>query len=118
MTNNINHPTHYTDRNIGCECIDITQCQPFCTGNVIKYLWRYNSKGTPLEDLRKARWYADKAFAMQETVNLDISQCKTILQRLLETTSGSEHAAWAGILENKWILVLNALDMMIERPRK
>lgn len=114
MTDNINHPTHYTGRNIGYECIDIAQCQSFCTGNVIKYLWRYNSKGTPLEDIRKARWYAYKAYRMQETVNLDVSQCKTILQRLLETTSGYESAAWLGIQENKWLIVLSALDVMIE----
>ena len=115
MTDNVNHPTHYSNRNIGYECIDIAQSQPFCTGNVIKYLWRYNSKGTPLEDLRKARWYAYKAYTMQETVNLDTSQRKTILKRLLETTSGYESAAWVGIQENKWTIVLSALDMMIER---
>lgn len=113
MTDNINHPTHYTGRNIGYECIDIAQYQPFCTGNVIKYLWRYNNKGTPLEDLRKARWYANKAYMMQETVNLDNGQCKTILQKLLETTGEYEHAAWTGILENKWIIALSAFDMMI-----
>lgn len=113
MTSNINHPTHYTDRNIGYECIDIAQYQFFCTGNVIKYLWRHDSKGVQLEDLRKAQWYARKALMMQEPVNLDISQCKTILRRLIETTSGHESAAWAGILENKWIIVLSALDMMI-----
>ena len=115
MTDNINHPTHYTDRNIGYECIDIAQYQPFCTGNVIKYLWRHNGKGTPLEDLRKARWYAHKAHMMQETVNLATGRCETILQRLRETTSGYESAAWIGILENKWTIVLNALDMMIKR---
>lgn len=117
MTDNVNHPTHYTSRNIGHECIDITQYQPFCTGNVIKYLWRYNSKGTPLEDLKKARWYAYKALTRQETINLDDSQCKTILRRLLETTSGYESAAWAGIMENKWTIVLSALDTMTERTR-
>lgn len=117
MTDNINHPTHYAGRNIGCECIDIAQFQPFCAGNVIKYLWRYNSKGAPLEDLRKARWYAHKAHTMQETVNLDIGQCKTILRKLLETTSGYESAAWNGILENKWTIVLSALDKMIERMK-
>lgn len=115
MTGNVNHPTHYTGRNIGYECIDIAQYQPFCTGNVIKYLWRYNSKGTPLEDLRKARWYAHKALTIREAVNLDASQCKTILRKLLETTSGYESAAWVGILENKWTIVLSALDMIIER---
>lgn len=115
MTDNVNHPDHYTGRDIGYECIDITQYQSFCTGNVIKYLWRYNSKGTPLEDLRKARWYAHRAHVMQETFDLGIGHCRTILLRLTETTSGYESAAWVGILENKWSIVLGALDIMIER---
>lgn len=117
MTDNINHPSHYTGRDIGYECIDLTQHQTFCVGNVIKYLWRYDGKGMPLEDLGKARWYAHKAHMMQETVNLGVGQCKTILRRLLETTSGYESAAWVGILENKWNIVLSALDMMTERMK-
>ena len=117
MTDNINHPTHYTGRNIGHECIGITQYQTFCTGNVIKYLWRYDSKGTPLEDLQKARWYAHRAHVMQEKVDLDIGHCKTILLRLIETTHGYESAAWAGLLQNKWDIVLRALDIMMERMK-
>lgn len=115
MTDNINHPKHYTGHSIGYECIDITQYQTFCTGNVIKYLWRYKDKGTPLEDLRKARWYAHRAHVMQETVDLNIGHCKTILQRLTETTNGYESAAWVGLLKNEWNIVLSALDAMIER---
>ena len=115
MTDNINHPKHYTSHNIGYECIDITQYQTFCTGNVIKYLWRYKDKGNPLEDLRKARWYAHKAQVMQETVDLNIGHCKTILLRLTETTNGYESAAWVGLLKNEWNIVLSALDTMIER---
>ena len=115
MTDNINHPKHYTGRNIGHECIDITQYQTFCTGNVIKYLWRYNDKGTPLEDLRKARWYAHRAHMMQETVDLNIGHCSKILLRLVETTSGYEYAAWYGLLKNEWHIVLSALDTMMER---
>lgn len=118
MTDNINHPTHYTGRNIGYECIDITQYQTFCVGNTIKYLWRYNDKGTPLEDLRKARWYAHRAHAMQETVDLDTGHCKTILLRLVETTDGYESAVWVGLLKNEWNIILSALDTMIERTRK
>lgn len=115
MSDNINHPTHYTGRNIGYECIDITQYQTFCVGNIIKYLWRYNDKGTPLEDLRKARWYAHRAHVMQETVDLDIGHCKTILLRLVETTNEYESAVWVGLLENEWTIILTALDAMIER---
>lgn len=117
MTGNINHPTHYTGRNIGYECIDITQYQTFCVGNVIKYLWRYNDKGTPSEDLRKARWYAHRAHIMRETVDLDIGHCKTILRRLTETTNGYESAAWVGLLENEWGIVLSALETMTERMK-
>ena len=115
MTDNVNHPDHYTGRNVGYECIDITQYQSFCTGNVIKYLWRYRSKGTPLEDLRKARWYAHRAHVMQETVDLNIGCCRKILLRLIETTSGYESAAWVGLLQDDWHIVLTALDATMER---
>jgi hypothetical protein len=31
-----------------------------CVANVIKYLWRYEEKGKPLQDVQKAKWYLDK----------------------------------------------------------
>ena len=117
MNDNVNHPSHYTNRNIGYECIDITQYQTFCIGNVIKYLWRYEDKETPLEDLRKARWYAHRAHVMQETVDLNIGACKTILLRLVETTNGYESAAWVGLVHNEWHAVLLALDVMIKEEK-
>lgn len=115
MTDNIDHPTHYTGRDIGYECIDIAQYQPFCTGNAIKYLWRYQDKGKPLEDLKKARWYASRASTRQETVNMEDGHCATILGRLVETTTGDESAAWYGFRKNNWLITLGTLDVMIER---
>lgn len=114
MTDNIDHPTHYTCRNVGYECINIAQYQTFNTGNAIKYLWRYKYKGNPEEDLEKARWYALNASRMQETVDITAGDCRTILLRLTESTSGYESAAWVGLLENKWDIVLIALDTMLE----
>lgn len=114
MSGNVNHPTHYTGRDIGYECIDIVQYQTFCVGNAIKYLWRYKDKGMPLEDLEKARWYAYRAHVMGETVDLDVGHCGTILLRLVETTSGYESSAWVGLLKSEWCVVLGSLDMMIE----
>ena len=57
---NINHPKHYTSHKSGIECIQITEHMSFNIGNVIKYLWRADEKGAPIDDLRKARWYLDR----------------------------------------------------------
>lgn len=118
MSNTVDHPAHYSGRDIGYECIDITQYQTFLVGNVVKYLWRYKAKGHPDEDLRKARWYATKASIMQETVDTETGDCKTILLSLTTSTSGYESAAWTGLLWSKWYIVLSALDMMIEGTKK
>ena len=115
MTDSVDHPTHYTNRDIGHECIDIAQYQTFCVGNAIKYLWRYQNKGNPIEDLRKARWYAHRAATMQETVNLHAGHSREILRRLVSSTYGYEMAAWDGLLQREWHYVLSALDAMIER---
>jgi len=65
MADNVNEPAHYTAGDI--ECIDAIKSSmeydAFCgylKGNVMKYVWRYNLKNNPVEDLKKARWYLDK----------------------------------------------------------
>lgn len=61
----VNHPSHYTSgpKCPGCgrtiECIDITAGMGFLDGSAQKYLWRYQLKGVPVEDLKKCRWYID-----------------------------------------------------------
>ena len=112
MTDNITHPTHYTSRDIGFECIDIVQHQPFCTGNAIKYLWRYPYKGNPLEDLKKARWYAHRASMMQEKADTCIGWCHIILRRL--ETTGPEKDAWNGLTQGDWHKTIEAIDRMIK----
>ena len=32
----------------------------YLKGNALKYLWRYDYKGKPIEDLRKCRWYIER----------------------------------------------------------
>ena len=54
MTDNVNHPKHYTNHPSGVECITVHMS--FCLGNAIKYLWRADLKNG-IEDLEKARWY-------------------------------------------------------------
>lgn len=65
MTDNVNHPQHYTQG--GIECIDAlkaatvgkTGIEAVCVANVIKYLWRYEEKNG-LEDVNKAQWYINR----------------------------------------------------------
>ena len=71
MTDNVNHPSHYTQG--GVECIDAitaatvnkTGIEAVCTANVIKYLWRYEAKNG-LEDVKKAQWYLNRLIAELE----------------------------------------------------
>jgi Protein of unknwon function (DUF3310) len=59
----VNHPRHYTSHKSGVECITITEHMSFLIGNAVKYLWRADEKGSPIEDLEKARWYIDREIA-------------------------------------------------------
>jgi hypothetical protein len=60
----VNHPSHYTQG--GIECIDaiaaatkgLSGIEAVCTGNIIKYVWRWKRKNG-IEDLQKARKYLD-----------------------------------------------------------
>lgn len=56
----IHHPPHYKSHPSGVECIEITEHFNFNVGNMIKYAWRAGLKGDALEDLKKARWYANR----------------------------------------------------------
>ena len=54
----VNHPPHYESRS-GVECIDVVRHLPFSLGNCVKYVWRYNEKWNPKEDLDKSLWYLE-----------------------------------------------------------
>lgn len=56
----VNHPRHYCGHPSGIECIAIAEKMNFCLGNSFKYLFRCGDKGSAIEDLRKALWYADR----------------------------------------------------------
>lgn len=113
MNDTVNHPKHYTGRNIGYECILLAKRQYFCTGNVIKYLWRYKDKGTPVEDLEKARWYARKAATRHEKTETS-GRCGLIIRKLVASTTGLERAAWYCIGRSDWHLVIEAISRMLK----
>ena len=66
---NVNSPQHYQGK---VECIDCIESvtaglngiEAFCTGNAIKYLYRWKRKNG-IEDLKKAKWYIDKIISIE-----------------------------------------------------
>lgn len=66
MTDNVNHPKHYTDHPSGVECIQITEHMNFNLGNAMKYIWRADLKNDAIEDLRKSIWYIEREISLRE----------------------------------------------------
>lgn len=62
----VDHPAHYNFSEI--EPIDAIEAWEldFNLGNVIKYIARHKHKGDPLTDLKKARWFLDRAISQME----------------------------------------------------
>lgn len=54
---NVDKPRHYNAHPSGIQPIEIAEHMTLCLGTAFIYGWRYNMKGTPLEDLRKMRWF-------------------------------------------------------------
>ena len=80
---NVNHPSHYTQG--GIECIDaikaatvgLTGIEAVCTGNAVKYMWRWKFKNGA-EDIRKAMWYLEKLLAEVESENSNRRRCRSV----------------------------------------
>ena len=61
-------PKHYNTGNIECieaieESMSSHAFKGYLKGNCMKYLWRYDYKGKPAEDLQKASWYLQELTA-------------------------------------------------------
>lgn len=67
----VNSPPHY--KTGGIEAIEGIEASMgpeayagYLKGNIMKYMWRYERKGRPIEDLKKARWYLDRLIGLRE----------------------------------------------------
>jgi len=72
MSDPVNNPTHYKGHN-GVDCITAMEAMVGPAGfaahlrcQVLKYLWRYEDKGNPVQDLNKARFYLDRLIELSE----------------------------------------------------
>ena len=67
----VNNTSHYNKG--GSECNDAIEqsmtegaFKGYLKGNGQKYMWRYECKAKPAEDLKKARWYLNKLIELEE----------------------------------------------------
>ena len=62
----INRPAHYSQ---GIDTIDYIRSweMDYVRGNIVKYVTRFPYKGTPLQDLQKAKWYIEYLIKQEET---------------------------------------------------
>jgi hypothetical protein len=124
----VNHPEHYTNSSSGIECIDITENMNFCLGNAVKYIWRADLKGNPIEDLKKAVWYLEREITRREAEPRDDADKKPSSEiemdaaryRWLRSHNDKRFILWdrgAADLTQKPGPVL-CLDMVIDEQRR
>lgn len=64
----VNHPPHYTQGDV--ECIDAIEASMtpeefagYLKGTALKYLWRFEKKWDPCQDVEKAMFYTSRLHA-------------------------------------------------------
>lgn len=107
----VNHPPHYKDAS-GIECIEVTSKMSFCGGNCFKYLYRAGKKGSTVEDLKKAAWYADKAWEQMEVVSREAMDG---IWDVAAHRSGYIQTAMLYIREDAWAMVERQINHEIAR---
>lgn len=107
----VNHPPHYKDAS-GIECIEVTKHMQFCGGNCFKYLYRAGKKGSTVEGLKKAAWYADKAWENEEVV---LIKPMRLIEKIAVHRSGNIADAMRFIYEDHWAMAKRSIEAEIAR---
>ena len=106
MSDNVNHPPHYTSHPSGVECIQVAEHMGYTLGNVIKYVWRADLKGDAVEDLRKAEFYLRREIANRMGVGSKSDREKVL------AFADALRAVPIPNVENNW--VRNQMEEIIE----
>ena len=65
----VNNPKHY--KQLPIECKDVIKYFDACRGQAIKYIWRCEHKGKPIQDLKKAIFWLNEKIKMYESEGYD-----------------------------------------------
>lgn len=107
----VNHPPHYKDAS-GIECIEVTKYMSFLGGNCFKYLYRAGKKGSTVEDLKKAAWYADRAWENEEVVLIAPMR---LIEKIAVHREGNIKQAMLYVAEDFWAMAERVIKAEIAR---
>lgn len=109
-TDMVNHPPHYKDAS-GIECIEVTKNMQFCGGNCFKYLYRAGKKGSTIEDLKKAIWYAERAWLGGEQVCDDAVKK---IEHIARYRTGFIQDAMQDLVDEDWLALIASVDSELD----
>ncbi len=95
MADMVNHPPHYKDAS-GIECIEVTRHMGFCGGNCFKCIYRAGKKGSTIEDLEKAIFYADEAYDLCEEID------KLVIEKIRQIAFHREGFIFKAMIAVRW----------------
>jgi hypothetical protein len=108
----VNHPSHYTDGPFECDLL--AKQLDFNTGCLVKYLYRYKTKGDPIMDLAKAYWYSQHLDVEWASVliknNFDIKKKLAILRN--ENWADAKDA-WNDLLIGDYASLSSDIDKLL-----
>lgn len=116
MQDIINHPSHYRDDS-GIECIDVKEHMSATAGDCFKYLYRAGRKVDTIQDLQKARWYAERC--QQNGYPLwhphALASVKSRLQQVAAKRKGNIRYAMEGMAAEQWNYVIACINAEIQK---
>lgn len=106
----VNNPPHYKDES-GIECIEVTKHMQFCGGNCFKYLYRAGKKGSTVEDLKKAIWYAERAWLGSEQLCDDAVKK---IEHIARYRTGFIQDAMQDMVDEDWLALIASVDSELD----
>lgn len=107
----VNHPPHYKDAS-GIECIEVTKHMQFCGGSCFMHLYEAGKKDSTVEGLKKAKWYAERAWIMNEVLN---QEAMNGVRLVAKHRTGNIAQAMNFLAEDCWGMVEMRIEAEIAR---
>ncbi len=110
----VNSPKHYNDKS-GIECCLVTDLMMFNAASCFKYLYRYGSKFDDIEDLKKAVWYAKRAYLTGDNEQPNNLEWDNNIKAIAGYREGCIYKAMTAIRSYSWLAIAASIGNEISR---